>query len=121
MHLDPMQHPLLSVSTAVVISFLPAMVRGYNGVPAFGDTHASKLTCACVFLGSWAYIMLMVGFHRLAVHSYRRRAKAITLLDELCGDGVEKAVKKPPTCRNRTSSSRRPTHCVNVICGRPVL
>ena len=47
-----------------------------------------KLVAFCQIWGPFSYIWLMCGYHRLSLHSYNRRAKAMELFDELCSVGI---------------------------------
>ena len=78
--------------TGCAVPFVPAIVRGCFGLPAFGDSPGGRLFAFCTIYGSFMFVVLMALFHRLALHSYRRRAAAISRLDELCADGVPLAI-----------------------------
>jgi hypothetical protein len=80
----------IALLTGIALPFLPAIARAVTGLPAFGGgmSWGPKLVAFCQIWGPFSYIWLMCGYHRLSLHSYNRRAKAMELFDELCSVGI---------------------------------
>eukprot|EP01043_Picozoa_sp_COSAG02_P047599 COSAG02_NODE_4580_length_5199_cov_6.923137_4_plen_426_part_00 len=80
----------IALLTGIALPFLPAVARAATGLPAFGGgmSWGPKLLAFCQIWGPFSYIWLMCGYHRLSLHSYNRRAKAMELFDELCSVGI---------------------------------
>ena len=83
----------IALLTGIALPFLPAIARAASGLPAFGGggSLGPKLVSFCQIWGPFSYIWLMCAYHRLSLHSYNRRAKAMELFDALCSVGIDSA------------------------------
>ena len=81
----------IALLTGIALPFLPAIARIASGLPAFGGgmSWGPKLVAFCQIYGPFSFIWLMCSFHRLSLHSYNRRAKAMELFDALCSVGID--------------------------------